>query len=466
MLAIGGFGLGLLSAYRLIEISLRNPGMITALRRSQGGLRISPQISDLIAAGSYLCICWLILIALALAEPRRRALWLILSVPVLIGLYLTGSRSVVAAAGVGLAVLVTLLLQHRRTAVRRAIVISAVAVALMTVAYPWVTGRDLAGKLAAYSLTVRTELVKTSLRVMATRPIFGVGLERYHLTAGFKSSPELEALYPGRKNPHNDFLRIGAELGLLGLACLAGILVAAARPIWRRLAISGDVRLAGLVAGLAAFLTTSLVSDPLSLREVSYAFWIALGLAVGRSTVADAGETPVRPADAATGRWRPWQVAVTMAIAGLIVASIPFRAERELRNVNLAGVSYGLYEWKTTEDGRATRRSGPRFTLFVDARALAVEVSVRSTMPAGRAQQVEVRLDGRLANRVAVGRDWTALRVALPPHPSSGTRRLDFRVDPSWVPAEEIPGHRETRVLGVELGDVSIVRAASSERPR
>jgi hypothetical protein len=54
--------------------------------------------------------------------------------------------------------------------------------------------------------------------------------------------------------------------------------------MWVALRQTRDARLAGLAGGLVAFLVTSLASNPLVVSEVSYVFWIALGLAVGYST--------------------------------------------------------------------------------------------------------------------------------------------------------------------------------------
>jgi len=59
MLTLGGAGLAALSVVRLAEIMLRNPQAVAALRASYAGLRISPQIPDYIAAGSYFALCWL-----------------------------------------------------------------------------------------------------------------------------------------------------------------------------------------------------------------------------------------------------------------------------------------------------------------------------------------------------------------------------------------------------------------------
>ena len=68
-----------------------------------------------------------------------------------------------------------------------------------------------------------------------------------------------------------------------GSACSCGFSAQPPHGSGRRFGAADDPLLAGLAAGLVAFLITSMVSNPLMLREVSYVFWIALGLAVGRS---------------------------------------------------------------------------------------------------------------------------------------------------------------------------------------
>jgi O-antigen ligase len=283
MLAVGGSGLAVMSIVRLAEILLRNPGAIAAMRATSAGMRISPQIPDYIAAGSYFALCWLVGLGITLASSRSRLVWVAIGVPLMAALYLTGSRSVIAAALVGLVILGSIVERRRAAAARGIVVFALVAVAAMLLSYRWMIGRDLAGELARQSFTIRIELFRTGLRVMATRPLFGVGIDRFYLVAGGLASPELRAMWRGRMNPHNDFLRIGAELGLVGVALFLWILVAAGRQMWLAVRRTRDARLAGLAGGLVAFLVTSLVSNPLMVRDVSYVFWIALGLAVGYS---------------------------------------------------------------------------------------------------------------------------------------------------------------------------------------
>jgi hypothetical protein len=468
MLTLGGAGLAVMSVVRLAEIRLRNPDVIEALRATYAGLRISPQIPDYIAAGSYFALCWLVALGIAMASPRRRLAWVACGVPLVAGLYLTGSRSVIAAALGGLVVLVVIVVRKTTVPVRGVVAFALVAVVVIVITFPWVIGHDVAGETARQSLTVRVELIRAGVRVIATRPLFGVGIDRFWVVAGSLASPELHALWQGRKNPHNDFLRVGAELGLVGLGLFLWILAAAGRRIWQALSRTGDARLAGLAGGLVAFLITSLVSNPLMLREVSYVFWIALGLAVGHSAGPQAlGHVPEA---AMSGSARPssrvsmlrWPIA--LLVGGLLLFSIPFRARQELASIDLTRVSYGLSDWGTEPDGTPFRWSGSQVTLFVNGRARLVAIPMRGALPAGVLQRVEVRVDGRPANSIAIGSEWQQLRTPLPVHASTGPHRIDLMVSPSWVPAEVIPGNRDRRVLGVKVGKIDVIMPSNEVR--
>ena len=468
MLTLGGAVLAVTSAVKLAEIYIGNPGAIDTLRNTPNGLRISPQIPDFIAAGSYFGLCWVATLGFAIAAGRRGVAWLIAGVPLIVALYLTGSRSVIAAALAGLVVLVLVLIRQRAAAARSLIAFGVVAVVVMVIGYPLWTGRDLSGVMARQSLQVRAELMKTGLRVIETRPLFGVGIDRFHLLAASLASPDLHALFPTRKNPHNDFLRFATELGLLGLALFLWILLIAAREISRALRENRDARLAGLVGGIVAFFVTSMVSNPLMVREVSYVFWIALGLAVGRSTMVQASTrtTAVPTAAAAPSRglrWAPWPIG--LLVGGLLVLSVPVRARQELAETNLSRVSHGLYEWGNDPDGTRSRWSRPEFTLFVDGRALLVEIPLSGIgLRSGVIRQVEIRVDGRLVNRVPVGAEWQHVRTPLPGGPRRESRRLDFVVTPSWIPSKEIEGSDDHRVLGVKVGELKVVMPAEAPR--
>ncbi len=322
---------------------------------------------------------------------------------------------------------------------RRLVAFGVAAVLVMLIGYPWWTGRDLSGVMARQSLHVRAELIKTGLRVIETRPLFGVGIDRFHLHAGSLASPELHALFPARKNPHNDLLRFAAELGLVGLGLFLWILAAAGRTVWRGIGASRDARLAGLAGGVIAFLVTSMVSNPLMVREVSCVFWIALGLAVGRSAQIESeqgGSGPAARQPGAVARRSPVPAWAFGLLAGsVLILSVPLRAKQELAETNLSRVSYGLFEWGTDPDGTRSRWSRPEFTLYVDGRARVVEIPLGNIpLRSGLMRQVEIRIEGRLVDRVPVGSEWKRVRLVLPASPdrsrgesTSASRHRGFR---------------------------------------
>ena len=458
MLALGGAGLAVMSGVRVAEIHLRNPGALAELRAA-GALRISPQIPDVIAAGSYFVLCWLVATGLAIGTSGRRWIWVAAGVPLLGGLYLTGSRSVIAAALVGLVTLLVVAISSRPGAAFRVWPFAVVVMVVMVVSYPWLTGRDVAGDLARQSLVIRAELFKTGLRVIATRPLFGVGIDRFYLSAGALASPELNALWPGRKNPHNDLLRIAGELGLVGAGLFIWILGTAIRPAVLALRTGRDLRLAALAGGLVALLVTTLGSNPLVVREVSYVFWIAWGLLAGEAAASQgrrlaAADTASRTAPARRAGRLQWAIAVVLV--GVIIATIPSRASQELAAVNFSSVSYGFFHPGIDPDGTRTRWTGPRATIFVAAAATLVDIPLSGTLPSGAPQEVEIHLDGRLANRVTVGPEWRRVSTPLPPTSSPEPRRIDLVVSSTWIPAEVLPGSQDRRVLGVKVGEIKV----------
>jgi hypothetical protein len=196
------------------------------------------------------------------------------------------------------------------------------------------------------------------------------------------------------------------------------------------------------------------------LREVSFAFWIALGLAAGRSaapTASATGETWTGGPDAASPGLSRLKWSVALLLGGLLLLSVPFRARQELATVDLARVSQGLLDEGIDPDGTRFRWTGPQVTILVNARASSIAVPMRSALPSGELQQVEVRVDGRPANRIAVGPQWQQVRTILPAQSSSEARRIDLSISPAWVPAETIPGSQDRRVHGLEIGEIRVV---------
>jgi O-antigen ligase len=462
MLAVGGAGLAMMSLVRLAEVLLRNPGAIEAMRQTATGVRISPQIPDYIAAGSYFGLCWIVGLALAMVSGWSRSVWLVVSAVLMAGIYLTGSRSVIAAALAGLVPLLAMLVRRRAVFGRIVAAAAVLAVVLMVVTYSTFIGRGpLASRQAKDSLFVRAELLRAGLRVMETRPLFGVGLDRFFVLAPALASPDLHRLWQSRMNPHNDFLRFGAELGLAGFACFLFILAGEAWRIRRAVRAAPDLRLVGVAGGLVAFLVTSLVSNPLMVREVSYVFWTALGLAAGHAVnLLSAADVPGEQGVELRGSRMPlsrFRWAGALLIGALIFVSIPSRARTELAGLDLRRVSFGFHEWGKEPDGTLARWTGPQATLYVKGHTRLIEIPMSGVVLNGTSQHVEVRVDGQLVDRLIVGSEWRRARVRLPGLPSPDPRRVDLAISPTWVPADLISGNNDRRNLGVKVGEVKVI---------
>jgi hypothetical protein len=155
---------------------------------------------------------------------------------------------------------------------------------------------------------------------------------------------------------------------------------------------------------------------------------------------------------------------MVLVFGGLLLISVPFRADQELAHVDRTRVSHGLFDGGTDSDGTPFRWSGPQVTILVNEDASSIAIPLRSALPSGELQEVEVRVDSQLVNRVTVGPHWRQLRIVLRPGSSSGPRRIDLSISPSWVPAEVTPGSHDRRVLGLKVGEIQLVMTPQSVR--
>lgn len=420
MLVVGASAVALLSANRFVEVVIRDPD---PWERAAGLLResrISSTIPDLNSAAA------LLLIGLVLAAagcfrrgPDRRLA--VIAAPVLVaGIWLAGSRTVLALvpaaiAGVLLSPAAAL---GRRT---RAAVLAPLALASGLAVWQYPRTSNVVVPLA---VMVRTEMASTTARMVADAPAFGVGLGQYYRQSGDYMSTRIRQYYRAQ-NAHNQFLQVLGEQGVAGLALFIGLLASAFLPAFRQLlARTLTWHTAALAIALGAFLTAGLTMHPLLSPEANAPFWLALGMlrASGSVTGADAP---------ATRRRHP---AIRAAIAGLLflVASVPWRIHAGLAGADIRGAAFGLSSWQAADaGGRPFRIANGSAELVVDGRADAVIVPLRLA-GARAAMPVELRIDGRHVATVLVSpRTWREVRIMLPEHaPRSARLELRGRFDP------------------------------------
>jgi hypothetical protein len=435
---------------------------VIALAQSLGGVdsartliarlltsRISVHVADVNAAGSYFAMAGFLAVAFYEEARRRRArsgVWAAMAVVVFAALWLTGSRTAVVCS---IALVAAALIAERDRWRGRPLWTFGAAALLALIAGAFVVGFDpraVAGRDLEHTFESRAAFLVTGLRMMASAPVFGVGIGRYMEMSG-RFMPESIYWFFFHENAHNNFLQIGGELGIAGLAAFVWLIAVAALRIRRGLVSSGDRVLAGAAAGLAAFVATWLTGHPLLVPEVAVPFWLLAGAAIGRADVHRAPAAgPIRP-----------EAAVVIVAAVALAASVAPRVHGQTATLNFADQSYGFYEWEGASPPLRTRWTAPSAAFFVPPAATELDIPLHTLFSDRRPSPpvVSVAIGGRVFHRLELTSDaWTTVRLKLPPPTGSTWRRIDIVTTPPWSPAELL-GARDSRVLGVQVRDVS-----------
>lgn len=444
----------------------------TALRAAEVGelfsrlafSRMGVHVADVNAAGSFFAMTTLVAIACALNRrhartPRRaawrRACWIGASVLMLAALWITGSRMALVSTLGGLVLTTALAGALGSRAWPRWVVVTAgVCAAGVIVAIALgLDPRPSAARGASRMLSMRADFMVTGLRMIASAPVFGVGVGRYFEMSGQFMPPSIYWFY-FHENAHNNFLQIGGELGLTGLAAFVWLLVAAAIRIGRGLQADPEDRLLGVATvGLAAFVATWMTSHPMLVAEVAYPFWMLVGATLARA------DGDVQPPLAHPGRavraFKPATIAAAVVIAALAV-SVPFRARRQMAAIDFGRFSFGFYEWEGDPDLRF-RWTTRRATFFIPLNARQLHLRLRAihmgtnTAPT----QVSIAIGGRTFNRVLLADDnWVDVPMRLPLLPDDEQfQRIDIITEPTWSPAALFGGRSDVRVLGVQVAE-------------
>jgi len=403
--------------------------------------RFVVHVTDINAAGSYFAMIAGLSFGMA-ASTRgiRQRLWIAALVMSIVGVGLSGSRSAVAALVlVTAAAAVWVGRSHgvgQRLSPRAgwglAIGVGLIAV-IVFVRMPLFFGSQM-----------RREFTLTSVRMIAARPILGVGVGRYYTLSRLILTPRLGALY-AEENAHNYSLQIGAELGLAGLAAFVWLVAALLWPAARSLSDpSRDFVSAGLFASAIVFLLTSFSGHPFLVREVSFPFWMLIGVA----TVASQSHAPpTRPA---------WMTRVAVGAIAFLIVGVGFRPG--VPRLRLKPLQDGLGPVQMELRGRRFRDMGAYGSLFVGPTVTGVEIPVRLADAARTGPRMRVwdQEPGWSQHQTIVGADWVIVRVTLPTaDPLMPYQRINLsveRLDGTLPPNPEAPI--------VAVGDLVITDAA------
>lgn len=132
----------------------------------------------------------------------------------------------------------------------------------------------------ANTITLRVALWRSTLNMLAHRPLFGSGL------SGFKASIQPyrdPAYHENQIYPHNLFLNFWAETGLLGLLAFLWLTVQVVRLGLRGLSAGGWARIMaiGILGLVLSFFVHGLLDAPYFKNDQALAFWVLAGIQLG-----------------------------------------------------------------------------------------------------------------------------------------------------------------------------------------
>jgi len=108
------------------------------------------------------------------------------------------------------------------------------------------------------------------------------------LGTGFNTYSKVGPTYAragGGYYPHNSYLHMAAEIGLIGLACFLWILINLYKSGLRALKKTNDFLLLGLLASITAFLTQSFFDVNFYALQMATLFWFIFGLTLSRISI-------------------------------------------------------------------------------------------------------------------------------------------------------------------------------------
>ena len=398
------------------------------------GERIVAHVPDINAAASYFAMMFFVAAGMAGREDGQRRLgWAAVVASAAAGLWLSGSRSAVAAVGLTAACGAIWWASHRWHMATRYVVLAVCAVVLAGATL--LAGMDTYFDATGHGARYRIEFTESSFRMLRSYPWFGFGVGQYYQASSMFLNRQLAWVY-GSENAHNYFMQVAAEIGLLGFAACLALIAGMLRLVTRALARAPDnYRLLGLGCGVVAFLLTCTTGHPFLTPEAVFPFWLAAGLAVALSA-------PMAPREGAVTRRLSLPAMAACAIA--LAVSVPIRAREAPPGPRHGRAVEGLFDWEVGEDGRRYRWCEYYASVFVVREARRVEIPLRGTGQEDLAAEISV--DGRRAVRWPIGRDWTSVVVDLPFTPSIvQARRINIR-------SSRVQSLADGRIVGLQMG--------------
>ncbi len=405
--------------------------------------RFALNLADVNAAGSQYVLAGLTALGLAAVDTPRRWLWLLLLLVMVPGAWVTGSRSAGLVGAVIGALMLPAVAGWRWHARRTVLIGVATATIVLLVAGGVMLAQGMNEKgSAGRAMRLRAEFSETSVRMMRSAPVYGVGIGRYHARSNEFMPEELRALY-GFENAHNYFAQQAAELGLLGGALFLWFIVVPLRLAWSSTRTAERAAM-GLLAGCTGYLVTCVTGHPLLVSEAALPFWIAFGAMTGASAT-----TVVESRRTWTARTRLLAPVVLVLLAAPVV-----RAARSYTEPTMPGFQ-GFGDFEQAADGTRfqwTTRHGvgyvPAGSGFLRLKMRAPDISHR------RPFIVETEVEGRLIDRRELPPgQWITAEIPIRQRNALPYQRVDVRVNQAWTRRRPLGRRFSDEPLGVMVAE-------------
>ncbi|MBI2589810.1 O-antigen ligase family protein [Candidatus Berkelbacteria bacterium] len=297
-----GFIFGPILVYLIALLTLRNKNdlerlamalvvsstcvaLLALILWNQADRALGPYALDANASANYLAFALAPALPLVFTLKKIRPLVRIgIGIIILMGLFISASRAGIVGALLGFAIGVVLSSKQfwRSLFIQRTFV----GVITLSLILSWWLVRpefsrstDEGGRVTS-SNNVRWQLWSATGELVRQAPILGLGLGDFQadFTALTRARVNyLEYIAPHARTPHNLFVGIWLETGLLGLAALLLALVLALRNLFRAVRHT-DTRLvaAGLLGSWSVFLAIGLVDMPIWKNDNLIVFWLII----------------------------------------------------------------------------------------------------------------------------------------------------------------------------------------------
>jgi len=299
------------------------------------------------------------------------------------------------------------------------------------------------GSLAQALLDDDPEICReTTGRMLASSPVFGVGVGRYFDRSAEFMPEELRGIY-GNENAHNYFAQQFAELGPVGGLLFIWLIIPPMFRAWRhvRTAQEGDGAILGLLAGTATYVITCITGHPLLVPEAALPFWAAFG-ALSASTTPNTSTT--------TSRRR------AAAIVGLFIAAGMGQAVLAYSRTTVTPADKGFHGLETTDDGMRFRWMTRHAVTYVPATPGFVTLHLRAgDERALRPLVVDIVIDGRVMERREIRPGpWTRIDLGVRDTVRTPFRRVDLRANQEWTQEVRLGRRTARRPISAMVGEI------------